>query len=258
MPPVAAAVCEYATPTAPFGNDAVVIDGPAITLMLSAFVAVPPKLSVTFKVNPTFPAVVGVPVIAPVFALRPRPAGSGPGDNDHVYGCAPPVATAVCEYATLTSPSASDVVVIDGAATMLIDSALVADAPTLSVTFNVNPTGPAVVGVPVIAPVLALRLSPAGSGPGDRDHVYGAVPPVAAAVCEYAILTSPSANEFVEIVGADPIVIERFFVTDAPRLSVTLSVNPTLPDVVGVPVIAPVFALRPNPAGKGPGDNDQV
>ena len=149
--------------------------------------------------------------------------------------------------------------IIDGAAAMLIDSAFVAVAPTLSVTFSVNPTGPpAVVGVPVIEPVLALRFNPAGSGPGDRDHVYGVVPPVAAAVCEYAILTSPSANEVVEIVGADPIEIERFFVVVAAALSVTFSVKLEFPDVVGVPVIAPVFALIVSPAGRFPGVTAQV
>ena len=34
------------------------------------------------------------------------------------------------------------------------------------------------VGVPVIAPVLALRLNPGGSEPAVTAHVYGLVPPV--------------------------------------------------------------------------------
>ena len=83
----------------------------------------------------------------------------------------PPVAAAVWEYATVTSPLANALVVIDGAPLIVIDSALVAVAPTLSVTFRVKFVVPAVVGVPVIAPVLASRLNPAGSDPGDSDHV---------------------------------------------------------------------------------------
>ena len=81
------------------------------------------------------------------------------------------VAAGVCEYATLTSPSASVLVEMDGGAPIVIASALVAEAPRLSVTFRVKFVVPAVVGVPVIAPVVALRLSPAGSGPGDSDQV---------------------------------------------------------------------------------------
>jgi len=38
------------------------------------------------------------------------------------------------------------------------------------------------VGVPLTAPVLALRDSPAGSVPLVRDQVYGVVPPVAASM----------------------------------------------------------------------------
>ena len=170
----------------------------------------------------------------------------------------PPVADAVCEYATLTWPFARTLVVIEGAAPIVIDSALVADAPKLSVTFSVKPAVPAVVGVPVIAPVLALRLSPTGRGPGDNDHVYGAVPPFAAAVCEYATLTSPSASELVVIVGAAPIEIDSGLVAVAPRLSVTFSVKLEFPPLVGVPVIAPVLALIVSPAGRFPGDMDQV
>jgi len=70
-----------------------------------------------------------------------------------------------------TVPFANAVVVIDGAAPIVIVSAFVAVAPTLSVTFNVKFTGPDVVGVPVIAPVFALRLSPRGKFPTDTDHV---------------------------------------------------------------------------------------
>ena len=42
---------------------------------------------------------------------------------------------------------------------------------------------PAVVGVPVTAPLLELRESPAGKDPVGIDHVIGVVP-VAAKVCE--------------------------------------------------------------------------
>ena len=75
------------------------------------------------------------------------------------------------------------------------------------------------------------------------------MPPVAAAVCEYAIVTSPPAKAFVVIVGAAPIVIDSALLAEAPKLSVTFSVKLELPVAVGVPVIAPVAALRFSPAG---------
>ena len=51
-----------------------------------AFVVVAPTLSVNFSVKAKRPVAfaAGVPVIAPVFAFRLNPPGSGPGDKDHV------------------------------------------------------------------------------------------------------------------------------------------------------------------------------
>jgi len=52
-----------------------------------------------------------------------------------------------------------------------------------SVAVTVNAvTTPGPVGVPEIAPVLALRLRPLGSDPEVTDHEIGAVPPVEASV----------------------------------------------------------------------------
>lgn len=66
--------------------------------------AVPPVESVTLIVNEKEPAVVGVPVIAPVVALRVRPGGSEPDATENLYGKVPPVAMTVEEYGTPTSP----------------------------------------------------------------------------------------------------------------------------------------------------------
>ena len=66
---------------------------------LNAFVAVclGVPLSVTFAVKEKAPAVVGVPVIAPVAELRDRFAGKAPAANDHVYGAVPFWAVKVAE-----------------------------------------------------------------------------------------------------------------------------------------------------------------
>ena len=68
-------------------------------------------------------------------------------------------------------PSGSEVVVIDGAAMMVSDRFLVPVPPTLSVTRTVKLDVPAVVGVPVIAPVDGLSVSPAGRVPDCIDQV---------------------------------------------------------------------------------------
>ena len=60
---------------------------------------------------------------------------------------------------------------------------------------------PVPAGVPVMAPVLELRVRPAGSVPDVTVHVIGVVP-VATMVCEYAEPCVPSGNgELVVIVG---------------------------------------------------------
>ena len=64
-------------------------------------------------------------------------------------------------------------------------------------------------GVPEIAPVLALRLSPAGKLPELMFHWYGGVPPVAESVVEYASPAVPFGSEVVLMVrgfgaGATP------------------------------------------------------
>lgn len=57
------------------------------------------------------------------------------------------------------------VVIVSGCAFTVIDSAWLAYAPTMSVALAVKFEVPAVVGVPVIAPVDELSDSPAGRFP---------------------------------------------------------------------------------------------
>jgi hypothetical protein len=80
---------------------------------------------------------------------------------------------------------AKDVVVILGTTFTVIESDFVAETPSASVIVTENvalvadePTAPE------IAPVEALSVRPLGRLPDARLHVYGAVPPVPARVCE--------------------------------------------------------------------------
>jgi len=87
----------------------------------------------------------------------------------------------------LGGETVSVVVVFCAAAGLIvIDSALVAvwAGELESVTMAVKLKVPAVVGVPEMAPVLALRVRPGGRVPVEIDQVYGVVPPLAVSVAE--------------------------------------------------------------------------
>jgi len=65
---------------------------------------------------------------------------------------------------------------------MLSDFEVVCGVDEESLTWTVKEVVPACVGVPLIWPVEAVRLSPVGNDPELIDHEYGAVPPVAFSV----------------------------------------------------------------------------
>jgi len=117
LPPVADTVAEYAVPTCPLGNTAVVIDiiEVADTVKLSAFVAVctvvVPSLTCTVKEN--VPDCAGVPLNWPE-AFRLSPEGrEEPAARDQVYGAAPPVAVKVAAYAVPAWAFGREALVID-------------------------------------------------------------------------------------------------------------------------------------------------
>lgn len=120
--------------------------------------------------------------------------------------------------------------------------------------------GPAVVGVPVIAPP-ALSKRPAVIGPLETVQVYPVpVPPDAASVCEYGAVTSPGVSgEMVVMLGAGVTVsVSGGLLADVGVLSVT--VMTTVVEVTALedrgPEMAPVVALNVSPEGKP--DIDQV
>ena len=261
VPPLACSVVEYAVPAVPPGSDTVVTVGgwaAAATAILNAFVPVPFAASFTCTVNDTVPAVVGVPEITPVDGTRLKPAGSDPALTLQLYGAVPPLACSVVEYAVPAVPPGSDTVVTVGGWAAAATAILNAFVPLLfaaSVTCTVNDTVPAVVGVPEITPVDAARLKPAGSDPALTLQLYGAVPPLACSVVEYAVPAVPPGSDTVVTVGgwaAAATAILNAFVPLLFAASVTCTVNDTVPAVVGVPEITPVDAARLKPAGSDP------
>ena len=209
--------------------------------------------SVTVIETVLAPAAVGVPVIAPVDGSMLSPAGRPVAD--HVYGVVPPLALTVALYAApATPPGSDDVVMFSGAMTVSVRFAVAVrwDGLLESVTVIATVLAPAAVGVPLICPVEALRVNPAGSPVA--DHVYGDTPPVAARVAPgYAVFTTPEGSDDVVMVNCPAIVIDRLLlaVRWAGLLeSVTVIVTVLVVAAVGVPAICPVDALRVNPAGR--------
>ena len=89
---------------------------------------------------------------------------------------------------------------------------------------------PPPVGVPVMAPVLALKLSPAGSVVGVTDHVNGPVPPVSLSVALYAVPAVAAVRVVVETAGGGLTLICKVAVFEASviEVAVTVAVKPVV------------------------------
>jgi hypothetical protein len=133
---------------------------------------------------------------------------------------------------------------------MVIENALVADAPALSVTRTVKSEVPEDVGVPLIPPA-ALSVNPAGRLPLVRAQVLPPDPPVAASVSEYGTAIVPSASDVLVMLNPGLTRIESACVA-TPELSLTRTVKLYVPAVVAVPEMLPEFELRISTGGNDP------
>jgi hypothetical protein len=129
-------------------------------------------LSWTWIANVVVPVVVGVPVIAPVFAVSAKQVGRPPLVILHVYPVpVPPVACRVAEYAVPTVPAGGVVVMVKAALLIVrLNAAEAAWEPLLSVTCRLKLDVPVVVGEPLIVlsgPPLgfAVKVRPLGRLP---------------------------------------------------------------------------------------------
>src|SRR5574340_1247130 len=86
-----------------------------------------------------------------------------------------------------------------GASIIVIANVAAALADALSVTWTVKRNAPLVAGRPVMTPVEELRDNAAGSVPVLIAQVYGAVPPSAISVAEYAMPAAPFGSDVVVI-----------------------------------------------------------
>jgi hypothetical protein len=111
---------------------------------------------------------------------------------------------------------------------------------------------PVEVGIPLISPVLAFRLSPAVSVPLMMLQLSGSLPPVAANVWLYAVLIVPFAKDVVVTTRGSYTPMLNAWLAVAPFASWTCTVKLLVPATVGVPLIAPVDVFKVNPVGSVP------
>jgi hypothetical protein len=108
-----------------------------------------------------------------------------------------------------------------------------------------------VAGVPEITPA-ELRMRPGGSDPALVVHVYGAEPPLARSVNEYAARTVASGNVLAKMLSCDDTMIEQDARADDPARSTTASVKSELPGWTGTPETKPLDPSRFRPGGNKP------
>lgn len=109
------------------------------------------------------PFLVGVPVMSPVVELIESPAGSPEALHENAGLFSLSVNSGVLENATPTFPEKLCPLVIMGAPAIIKNSTCSESDPPGPVAVMVALNSPTLVGVPVIAPVLELIVSPAGS-----------------------------------------------------------------------------------------------
>jgi hypothetical protein len=189
---------------------------------------------------------VGVPLIAPVDVLRLKPAGRELVEN--VYGGTPPLAVSALLYGVPTVPFTPLNCSVK-LAPMFIVRLAVTDVLVESVTVAVTDRlFTAAVGVPLMTPVVAFTLNPAGRVV--VENVYGGMPPVAVNDLLNGAPTSPFSPSGNCNFNVAAMLIVLFAVVDAPVESVRVALTERLfTAAVGVPLIAPVAAFTLRPAG---------
>ena len=128
---------------------------------------VAPSVSVAVIVKLNVAALVGVPVMAPVVALRARPAGKLPAVTANVDAPVPPVTVIDWLYAAPTVGAGSDAGFTVSGALTITEYPCDAVAPTVSVAVIVKLNVPAADDVPLIAPLITFNVNPVGNAPAD-------------------------------------------------------------------------------------------
>ena len=127
-------------------------------------------------------------------------------------------------------------------------------APSVSVAVIVKLKVAALVGVPVIAPVVAFRARPAGKLPAVTAKVGAPVPPITLTDWLYAVPTVGAGSDAGLTVSGALTMTEYACDAVAPTVSVAVIVKLNVPEADDVPLIAPPTTFSVNPVGNAPAD----
>ena len=178
----------------------------------------------------------------------------------------PPLAARVWEYAVpRVAPGSGAAVVMlrVGLLDVIVRlNALYALFLAASVTCTVKLNEPVAVGVPERVPLAAFSEMLAGRAPAVTAQVYGAVPPVAASVCEYELPATPpgSAVPVVMLKGSalGAIVMANCLLAVAWLVSATCTLKVNGPVAERLPDRTPVEAFSESPDGSVPDETDHI
>jgi hypothetical protein len=210
-----------------------------------------PESSVAVRVTEHVQAVVGVPVTVPVELSMDSPAGSPVAD--HVSVAVDEVSVAELWRALMADPVRWDWSpgsVTDTELVIVQPKEVLPEAPLPSVTVTVTEQVQAVVGVPVMAPLMTSIVRPAGNpvalkarvAPGDES-----VAPMSSWV-----MAEPEPSACAPGLATVTVLVtvhENDVEPAYPAPSVAVTVTELTPAVVGVPEIVPVELLIDRPAG---------
>ena len=209
-------------------------------------------MSAAVTVNVYVPAAVGVPPIAPVAAFRANPVGRLPVVTLKASAPVPPVAVTVWLYARLAVQFGNVTVVIDTPGLIVTVYAWLAVCPNVSLAITVNVYVPAAVGVPLITPLAAVKLSPPGRLPA-MLRVSAPVPPVTVAVWLYPGVFTVQFGSVAVVNEIGGLIVKAYvWLPVAPTLSVAVIVKLYVPAAATVPVSMPLVPFRLSPVGRVP------
>ena len=191
--------------------------------MVIVAVAVRFAASVAVTVTLLVPAVVGVPEIAPVDELMLTPAGRPVADHVTVPLAPEAVNDTLTGEPTFTATAELDGVIVNDTGDTVMVTVAVAVLPAASFAVTVTLDVPTAVGVPEIAPVDELMLTPAGRPVA--DHVT--VPLAPEAVNVTVVIAEPTFTDTVEL---DALIVNG---GTGPSFDVTLTL------IVAVAVLSP-------------------
>ena len=228
--------------------------GAGLIVNAVCFVSVAPVEEVAVHVVVYDPAVVGVPVTAPVVEFNDSPGGRPVEEyvtvaesfvdddrlNDVNVVFTRPVAVAGAVNVTV------------GAGLIVNDVDLVSVGPEELVAVYVAVYDPTVVGVPVTAPVLVFSDRPGGRPVTEYVTVPPSLVDADTPAPEIAVPTRPvtDAGAVRVTVGAAEIVHAVVLESVGPAELVAVKVVVGVPTVVGVPDTAPVVEFREIPGGR--------